>query len=64
MRLKDLHILLKEHLKWRLGRVLLGLEAESVQNGVLLKKAEVSGFEGAHQLITLDSNMVFQLNRR
>jgi predicted nuclease of predicted toxin-antitoxin system len=60
-----MRILLDENLDWRLGRGLLGHEVESVQrrgwagiqNGVLLKKAEVSGL-----LITMDSNMTIQLN--
>ena len=62
-----MRILLDENLDWRLGRGLLGHEVESVQrlgwagiqNGVLLKKAEETGFE---VLITMDSNMTFQLN--
>ena len=62
-----MRILLDENLDWRLGRSLLGHEVESVQrlgwagikNGVLLKKAEETGFE---LLITMDSNMTFQLN--
>jgi predicted nuclease of predicted toxin-antitoxin system len=62
-----MRILLDENLDWRLVRGLLGHEVESVQrlgwsgiqNGVLLKKAEEAGFE---VLITMDSNMTFQLN--
>ena len=62
-----MRILLDENLDWRLGRGLLGHEVESlqrlgwagIQNGVLLKKAEETGFE---VLITMDSNMTFQLN--
>jgi predicted nuclease of predicted toxin-antitoxin system len=62
-----MRILLDENLDWRLGRALVGHEVESVQrlgwagiqNGVLLKKAEETGFE---VLITMDSNMTFQLN--
>src|ERR1700736_172654 len=62
-----MRILLDENLDWRLGRGLGGHEIESVQrlgwagiqNGVLLKKAEETGFE---VLITMDSNMTFQLN--
>ena len=57
-----MRILLDENLDWRLGRGLLGHEVETVQrlgwagiqNGVLLKKAEETGFE---VLITMDSNM-------
>ena len=55
-----MRILLGENLDWRLGRALVGHEVESVQrlgwagiqNGVLLKKAEETGFE---VLITTDS---------
>jgi predicted nuclease of predicted toxin-antitoxin system len=62
-----MRILLDENLDWRLGRGLVGHEVESVQrlgwagiqNGALLKKAEEAGFE---VLITMDSNMTFQLN--
>jgi predicted nuclease of predicted toxin-antitoxin system len=62
-----MRILLDENLDWRLVRGLLGNEVESVQrlgragiqNGVLLKKAEEAGFE---VLITMHSNMTFQLN--
>ena len=62
-----MRILLDENLDWRLVRGLLGYEVKSVQrlgwagiqNGVLLKKAEEAGFE---VLITMDSNMTFQLN--
>lgn len=61
-----MRILLYEN-DWRLGRGLFGHEVESVQrlgwagiqNGVLLKKSEETGFE---VLITTDSNMTFQLN--
>ena len=61
-----MRILLDENLDWRLGRGLLGHEVEPVQrlgwagiqNGVLLKKAEETGFE---VLITMDSNNTFQL---
>ena len=60
-------ILLDENLDWRLGRGLVGHEAESVQRsgwagiqiGALLMKAEENGFE---VLITIDGNMTFQLN--
>jgi predicted nuclease of predicted toxin-antitoxin system len=62
-----MRILLDENLDWRLGRGLLGHEVESVhrlgwagiQNGVLLEKANETGFE---VLITMDSNMSFQQN--
>src|ERR1700733_3122868 len=62
-----MRILLDENLNWRLTRRLLGHEVESVQrlrwvgipNGVLLKKAEETGFK---MLITMDSNTTFQLN--
>lgn len=62
-----MRILLDENLDWRLGRGLLGHEVESVprlgwagiQNGLLLTKAEETGFE---VLITMDSNMSFQQN--
>jgi predicted nuclease of predicted toxin-antitoxin system len=62
-----MRILLDENLDWRLRRGLLGHEVESVarlgwagiQNGILLKKAEETGFE---VLITMDSNMTFQQN--
>jgi|HubBroStandDraft_6_1064221.scaffolds.fasta_scaffold426345_2 hypothetical protein len=48
-----MRILLDENVDWRLGKGLLGHEVESVQrlgwaeiqNGVLLKKAEETGFE-------------------
>ena len=62
-----MRILLDENLGWRLGRGLVGHEVESVyrlgwagiQNGVLLEKANETGFE---VLITMDSNMSFQQN--
>ena len=62
-----MRILLDENLDWRLGRGLFGHEVESVtrlgwagiQNGLLLKKAEETGFE---VLVTMDSNMTFQQN--
>ncbi|MBV9642849.1 MAG: DUF5615 family PIN-like protein [Verrucomicrobia bacterium] len=62
-----MRILLDENLDWRLSRGLLGHEAESVarlgwagiQNGILLKKAEETGFE---VLITMDSDLSFQQN--
>ena len=62
-----MRILLDENLDWRLGKCLLGHEVVSVQrlgwagtrNGLLLKKAEETGFE---VLITMDSNMTFQQN--
>ena len=62
-----MRILLDENLDWRLSGGLLGHEVESVarlgwagiQNGILLKKAEETGFE---VLITMDSNMTFQQN--
>ena len=62
-----MRILLDENLDWRLVRGLLGHEVETVQrlrwagirNGVLLEKAEETCFE---LLITMDSNMTFQLN--
>src|SRR5215469_13242946 len=62
-----MRILLDENLDWRLSRGLRGHEVESVarlgwagiQNGILLKKAEETGFE---VLITMDSNMTFQQN--
>jgi hypothetical protein len=60
-----MRILLDENLDWRLERGLPGHEVGSVfrlgwagtQNGLLLKKAEESGFE---VFITMDSNIDFQ----
>jgi predicted nuclease of predicted toxin-antitoxin system len=62
-----MRILLDENLDWRIGRGLLGHEVESVprlgwagiQNGLLLKRAEETGFE---VLVTMDSNMTLQQN--
>jgi predicted nuclease of predicted toxin-antitoxin system len=62
-----MRILLDENLDWRLSRGLLGHEVETVarlgwagiQNGILLKKAEETGFE---VLVTMDSNMTFRQN--
>ena len=62
-----MRILLDENLDWRLARGLLGHEVESVPrlgwagigNGLLLTKAEETGFE---VLITMDSKMNFQQN--
>jgi predicted nuclease of predicted toxin-antitoxin system len=64
-----MRILLDENLDWRLSRGLLGPEVESVarlgwaeiQNGISLKKAKETGFE---VLITMDSNMTFQISPR
>jgi len=62
-----MRVLLDENLDWRLIRGLLWHKVESVQrlgwagiqNGALLKRAEETGFG---VLITMDSNMTFQLN--
>ena len=60
-----MRILLDENLDWRLERGLAGHAVESVsrigwagtQNGLLLKKAEESGFE---VFVTMDSKIDFQ----
>jgi predicted nuclease of predicted toxin-antitoxin system len=62
-----MRILLDENLDWRLRRDLPGHQVESVpllgwagiQNGELLRKAVVAGFEA---LVTMDGNMVHQQN--
>ncbi len=62
-----MRILLDENLDWRLRRDLPNHEIESVpllgwaglQNGELLRKAVVAGFEA---LVTMDGNMMHQQN--